>query len=62
MKRIFLLVALMAVVAFTATAEARAPYSSRGAAKIAQSEELSGDPGARPKPGRPGLTIASIVF
>ena len=43
MKRISLLVALMAVVVFIATAEARAPYSSRGAAKIAQDEEFSGE-------------------
>ena len=43
MKRISLLVALMAVVAFIAIAEARAPYSSRGAAKIAQSDEFSGE-------------------
>ena len=43
MNRIIQFTALMSVVAFIAIAEARAPHSPRGAAKIAQSEQFNGE-------------------
>ena len=40
MNRIIQFTALMSVAAFLAIAEARAPHSPRGAAKIVQSEQF----------------------
>ena len=43
MNRIIQFTALMSVAVFIAIAEARAPHSPRGAAKIVQSEQFNGE-------------------